>query len=261
MLNILLPAWIAGILLSLISAPLGAFVIWRKMAYFGDTLAHASLLGVALGFFLQVNPYWTIIFVAISVALLLVALESRTNFSIDTILGIIAHTALSLGVIAIALMQNIRVDLMSYLFGDLLSIDYSDLYLIVGGVLIVGITLILNWKSLLSMTVSPELAQIEGINIARSRLILMLLTALTIAISMKFVGALIITSLLIIPSATARRITRTPISMVIVAIIISMVAITGGLTFSAFYDTPAGPSTIVCASTIFVLSLFLKERY
>lgn len=261
MFDILFPAWLAGMLLSLISAPLGAFVIWRKMSYFGDTLAHASLLGVALGFFLQINPYWTIIGVVIIVALILVLLENHTTFSMDTLLGIIAHTALSLGVIAVALMHNIRVDLMAYLFGDLLSIDYNDLYWIGAGVIIILTTLCLYWRELLSITVNDELAQIEGVNVAKVRLILMLITALTIALSMKFVGALIITSLLIIPAATARRLAKTPLSMVLIAVLMSFIAVSSGLLLSAFYDTPAGPSIVISAALIFVLSLLHKERY
>ncbi|WP_032092900.1 MULTISPECIES: zinc ABC transporter permease subunit ZnuB [Pasteurellaceae] len=259
MIDILLPAWLTGMLLSLITAPLGAFVVWRKMAYFGDTLAHSALLGVALGIFLHINPYLAIVVLTLLIAGFMVWLESNTQFSVDTLLGIIAHSCLSLGVVTVGLLHNVRVDLMAYLFGDLLAINYDDLYFIGGGALFVMVTLFYCWKPLLSTTVSPELAQVEGINIRRMRFILMMLTALTIALSMKFVGALIITSLLIIPAATARRFARTPETMVCIGILISMLSVSLGLTLSACYDTAAGPSVVICSTFLFLLSLFKKE--
>ncbi|AWI51584.1 zinc ABC transporter permease subunit ZnuB [Actinobacillus porcitonsillarum] len=259
MLDILLPAWLAGLLLSFITAPLGAFVVWRKMAYFGDTLSHSALLGVALGIFLQIDPYIAVIAMTIILALALVWLEHKTNYSVDTVLGIIAHCSLSLGVITISLLDNVRVDLLSYLFGDLLAIDFSDVIFIAVGVVFIAAILGFYWEKLLSITISPELAQIEGLKVARLRLLLMILTALTIALSMKFVGALIITSLLIIPSATARRFAKTPESMVIYAICFSVMAITGGLLLSSIEDTPAGPSVVVCAGGLFLISLLKKE--
>lgn len=260
MLEILLPAWLAGLLLTFITAPLGAFVVWRKMAYFGDTLAHSALLGVAFGIFFQIDLYFAVILMTVSLALLLVWLEKRTGYSLDTVLGIIAHTSLSLGVITISLLNNVRVDLMSYLFGDLLAIDFHDVFFIAVGVMLVGTILLFFWKKLLSMTVSPELAQIEGLNVSALRIILMLLTALTIALSMKFVGALIITSLLIIPVATARRFATTPEQMIFIAMLMSALSVTGGLLFSAWQDTPAGPSVVLCAGGLFLLSLTQKQR-
>ncbi|EER47503.1 high-affinity zinc uptake system membrane protein [Actinobacillus minor NM305] len=259
MLDILLPAWLAGLLLSFITAPLGAFVVWRKMAYFGDTLSHSALLGVALGIFLQIDPYIAVIAMTIILALALVWIEHKTNYSVDTVLGIIAHCSLSLGVITISLLDNVRVDLMSYLFGDLLAIDFNDVIFIAVGVVFIAAILGFYWEKLLSITISPELAQIEGLKVARLRLLLMILTALTIALSMKFVGALIITSLLIIPSATARRFAKTPEAMVIYAIGFSIIAITGGLLLSSIKDTPAGPSVVVCAGGLFLMSLLKKE--
>lgn len=259
MFEILFPAWIAGLLLALITAPLGAFVVWRKMAYFGDTLSHSALLGVALGIFLELDPYLAVIAMTVLLALALVWVEQHSGHSVDTILGIIAHSSLSLGVLTISLLDNVRVDLMSYLFGDLLAITFNDVYFIAAGVVLVGLLLSYYWKKLLSATISPELAEIEGLNVARLRLILMLLTALTIALSMKFVGALIITAMLIIPAATARRFARSPEQMVFYAILTSALAVSGGLLLSAWKDTPAGPSVVICAGLLFLSSLCKKE--
>jgi len=153
----------------------------------------------------------------------------------------------------------VRVDLMAYLFGDLLSVTLSDIWMIGIGVAVVLAVLCWQWRALLSMTISPELAHVDGVNLQRVRIILMLVTALTIGLSMKFVGALIITSLLIIPAATARRFARTPEQMATVAVGVGMAAVTGGLAFSAFYDTPAGPSVVLCAALLFLLSLYRRQ--
>lgn len=163
MFEILFPAFLTGILLSLITAPLGVFVVWRKMAYFGDTLSHSALLGVALGIFLQVNPYIAIVVLTLILAIAMVWLESNTQFSIDTLLGIIAHSCLSLGVVTVGLLRNVRVDLMNYLFGDLLAINYTDLIYIGIGVIIVLATLIYFWQSLLSTTVSRTSRKLKAL--------------------------------------------------------------------------------------------------
>ncbi|AJJ17333.1 MULTISPECIES: zinc ABC transporter permease subunit ZnuB [Yersinia] len=260
MIELLLPGWLAGVLLATAAGPLGSFVVWRRMSYFGDTLAHASLLGVAFGLLLNVNPFYAVIAMTMVLAVILVWLERRPQLAVDTLLGIMAHSALSLGLVVVSLMHNVRVDLMAYLFGDLLSVTLSDIWLIAAGVIVVLAVLGWQWRALLSMTVSPELAHVDGVNLERVRMLLMLVTALTIGLSMKFVGALIITSLLIIPAAAARRFARTPEQMAGIAIGIGIVAVTGGLTFSAFYDTPAGPSVVLCAAVMFVLSLSQKAR-
>ncbi|MGL4455928.1 MAG: zinc ABC transporter permease subunit ZnuB, partial [Plesiomonas sp.] len=213
MIEILLPGWLAGMLLTLATGPLGSFVVWRRMAYFGDTLAHASLLGVALGFLLDVNPYFTILGLTVVLGAGLVWLERKPYLAIDTLLGILAHSSLSLGLVTVSLMSDVRVDLMAYLFGDLLAITWGDISWICIGSLTVLAVLRWQWDALLSVTINPELAYVDGINLNKMRLLLMLTTAITIGLAMKFVGALIIPSLLIIPAATARRFSRTPEQM------------------------------------------------
>ncbi|MFD0706349.1 zinc ABC transporter permease [Photorhabdus luminescens] len=260
MIELLFPGWLAGVLLSIAAGPLGSFVVWRRMSYFGDTLAHASLLGVAFGLLLNISPFYAIIAVTLILAMMLVWLEKRPQLAIDTLLGIMAHSALSLGLVVVSLMSNVRVDLMAYLFGDLLSVTYEDIWLIAIGVTIATTLLFWQWNALLSVTVSQEMAFVDGIKIQRLRVLLMLVTALTIGLAMKFVGALIITSLLIIPAATARRFARTPEQMAGIAIAVGMLAVTGGLTFSAVYDTPAGPSVVLCAAVMFIISLISKAK-
>ncbi|OWO82657.1 zinc ABC transporter permease [Photorhabdus luminescens] len=260
MIELLFPGWLAGVLLSIAAGPLGSFVVWRRMSYFGDTLAHASLLGVAFGLLLNISPFYAIIAVTLILAIMLAWLEKRPQLAIDTLLGIMAHSALSLGLVVVSLMSNVRVDLMAYLFGDLLSVTYEDIWLIAIGVAIVITLLFWQWNALLSITISQEMAFVDGIKIQRLRILLMLVTALTIGLAMKFVGALIITSLLIIPAATARRFARTPEQMAGIAIAVGMLAVTGGLAFSAVYDTPAGPSVVLCAAVMFIISLISKAK-
>ncbi|GAA5115223.1 zinc ABC transporter permease subunit ZnuB [Orbus sasakiae] len=259
MFELLLAPLIVGLALSLITGPLGSFVVWRKMSYFGDTLSHAALLGIAFGFLLNVNPFYAVIFITIILAIALVYLESQQKLAIDTLLGILAHSSLSLGVVVISLMRNIRVDLMGYLFGDLLSITYSDVYFIMGGIVIVGAILFFNWNRFLYVTVSEELAFSNGINIVKNKLLLTLILALTIGLSMKFVGALIITSLLIIPAATARFYAKTPEQMALFAIVIGWLSVIGGLMLSAYYDTPTGPSVVIVNASLFVMSLMITK--
>lgn len=254
MFDILLPSILAGLGIAIISGPLGSLVVWRKMAYFGDTLAHASLLGLALGFLLDINLYLALVVCCLGLAVLLAALQEQKVIATDTLLGILAHSALSLGLVAVSFLDNVRVDLMSYLFGDLLAVSPSDLtFIYLGGAVIMAL-LIFFWRALLSTSISEELASVEGINVPFMRVVLMLLVGLVIAVGMKFVGALIITSLLIIPAATARRFSRTPEQMAIAASCIGMVAVLCGLSLSWFYDTPAGPSVVISATAMFMLS-------
>ena len=258
MFELIFPPLIAGIILSFITGPLGTFVVWRKMSYFGDTLSHSALLGIALGFLLNINPFFAVIFVTILLALGLVVLSIQQKLAIDTLLGILAHSSLSLGVIVISLLHNIRVDLMGYLFGDLLSITMNDIYLIIVGAIIVGIILFFNWNNFLFITVNEELALSNGI---KTKLILTLVLALTIGLAMKFVGALIITSLLIIPAATARFYAKSPEKMAIFAIIVGVLSISGGLMISVFYDTPTGPSIVITNAMLFSLSLVASSVF
>ncbi|KXI23141.1 zinc ABC transporter permease subunit ZnuB [Photobacterium sanguinicancri] len=258
MLEFLLPALAAGIGIALIAGPLGSFVVWRKMAYFGDTLSHASLLGIALGFLFNINLNLALLICCLVLAVILVTLQKQKYVATDTLLGILAHSSLSLGLVAISFLDHVRIDLMSYLFGDLLAVTTSDLLWIYGGAAIVLTLLVTLWQPLLSMTISEELAQVEGINVDLMRLILMLMVGLVIAVAMKFVGALIITSLLIIPAATARRFSKSPEAMAIIASTLGSIAVMLGLAMSWHYDTPAGPSVVVAAAALFMLSQFKR---
>ena len=260
MTDFLLYALLAGLGVAAVAGPLGCFVVWRRMAYFGDTLAHSALLGVALGVLASTDIGITVALVCLLIALSLVGLEQRGSLALDTLLGILSHSALAAGLVVMSLMPNVQVDLMSLLFGDLLSVTKADLWTIYGGASGAILLLVLLWKPLISITVQPELAAVEGINVTRVRAYLMVITALVIAIAMKIVGVLLITALLVIPAATARRIAVTPEKMALAASAFAMMAVVMGLTLAWFLDTPAGPSVVVSSTLMFALSLLLAQR-
>ncbi len=258
--DFLLHALLAGLALALVAGPLGSFVVWRRMAYFGDTLSHSALLGVALGLLLDISPTLAVTLGCVLLAVLLVTLQQRQPLASDTLLGILAHSSLSLGLVTLSFMPEVRIDLMSYLFGDLLAVSRSDLYWILAGSAAVLVALALLWRPLLAITVHEELARVEGLPVAAIRLGLMLLIAVVIAVAMKIVGVLLITSLLIIPAAAAQRHARTPEQMAGGASALGLLAVCGGLALSWFEDTPAGPSIVVCAAALFLLSFVLPKR-
>lgn len=248
-------AFLAGLGVAVVAGPLGCFVVWRRMAYFGDTMAHAALLGVALAIALEIDLTIGVFAIVAAAALTLVVLERRLLLSTDALLGILAHSTLACGLVAVALMQGIRVDLIAYLFGDVLAVTPTDIALIWGGALLVLAVLAMEWWRLLAATVSAEIASAEGLDPDRARLVLVLVMAVVIAVAMKVIGILLITSLLIIPAAAARRFARGPEAMAVAAAVIGALAVAGGLAASLYVDTPSGPSVVVAALVLFLLSL------
>ena len=225
MADFLLYALLAGLALAIVAGPLGSFVVWRRMAYFGDTLSHAALLGVAMGFLLDISPTIAVTVGCLLLAVLLVTLQQRQSLASDTLLGILAPSTLSLGLVVLSFMHEVRIDLMAYLFGDLLAISPTDLMWILGGSAAVLALLVALWRPLLAITVHEELATVEGLPVAALRLTLMLLIAVVIAVAMKIVGVLLITSLLIIPAAAAQRHARSPEQMALGASALGILAV------------------------------------
>lgn len=260
MIELLLPPLLVGLVLAAVAGPLGSFVVWGRMAYFGDTLAHSALLGIALGFLFQLNPTIAVIAVSSFIAIALTVLQGQRFIASDTLLGIMAHGTLSLGLVIVSLMQNVRVDLLGLLFGDLLATNYLDLIWVLGLGLVIAITLYFIWMPLINLTISRELAQAEGVPVGLIRLLFMLLLACTVAIGMKVVGALLITAMLIIPPAAARKLANTPESMAILSAAIGATSVVFGLGLSWFADTPAGPSIVLSAVIAFILVfLFIRK--
>ena len=246
-------ALIAGIGLALTTGPLGCFIIWRRMA-------HSSLLGIALAFLLEIDPTIGVFAIAVLVSMVLLVLQRRQVLSSDALLGILSHSALAIGLVAVGFMSWIRVDLMGLLFGDILSVSRFDIVMIWGGGAFVIVVLAFLWRPLLAATVSEELAEAEGLNPQRARVIFMLMMALVIAIAMKLVGVLLITALMIIPAAAARRLANTPEVMAVLAAGAGSISVIGGLTGSLHFDTPSGPSIVVAALVLFLISLLPCPR-
>lgn len=254
-------AIIAGVGVALVAGPLGCFIVWRRLAYFGDTLSHAALLGVALALLFQVNITLSVFLVSVFVSLSLLTLQRRVTLSTDALLGLLAHSALAFGMVALSFMSWVRVDLMGFLFGDILAVTPFDIAIIWGGGLVVLIILMIFWRSLFAATVNLELAEAEGMKPEQANVIFMLLMAAVIAISMKIVGVLLITSMLIFPAAIARRFAGGPEQMALLSALIGVIAVFGGLFGSLQWDTPAGPSIVVAASTFFIITVLASTFF
>jgi zinc transport system permease protein len=253
-------AALGGIGIALISGPVGCFVVWRRMAYFGATLAHAALLGVALGLALRIDLHLGVLATGVLVSGALYVLDRNPELASDTLLGILAHSSLAVGLVLVSFMDTVRLDLTGYLFGDVLSIQRRDLAWIgAGGSVCLGVLAWL-WRPLLAMTVHEDLARVEGVKIERLRFVFLLLVAVVVALAMQIVGLLLAVSLLILPAATARRLVTTPEAMAAAAVAVGAISVLAGLWGSFTVDTPAGPSIVVAGTLLFAISLAIRPR-
>ena len=260
--SFILYALAAGFALALVVGPLGSVVVWRRMAYFGDTLAHAALLGVALAIAAEQLPMVGVGLIGVFIAIVLFWLEKQRDLSTDTLLGILSHSALALGLIVLSVIQaqGFNINLMSYLFGDLLAIGSSDLVLMYASVVVILLVFSQIMSSLISISVNEDLARVDGIAVEKIRFIFMILLAIVIAVALKVVGILLITALLLIPAATARLYSKSPKQMVVTSVLVAIVAVVLGLYASLSFDFPTGPAIVVCASALFFVSrIFVRQ--
>ena len=249
-----------GLALAVVAGPFGCFVVWRRMAYFGDTLAHAALLGVVLGALLDLDFGIGIAALSLTLALAVGLMQRRRDLASDTVLGILSHGALALGLVVLSLMQDARINVMGWLLGDILSLDWFDVAVMWGGGAVLLAALAVLWRSLVAITVDEDLAAVEGHAVERARLGLMVLVALVVAAAMKVVGILLVTALLVVPAATARRFARTPEQMAALAVLVGGAAVVLGLGASWRFDTPSGPSVVVAALGVFLASRVVPGR-
>ncbi len=250
---------LAGIGVAIVAGPLGCFVVWRRLAYFGDTLAHSGLLGATMGYLFTIDISISVFIVSGLVALLLVFLQKRTKLAGDALLGLLAHSSLAIGLLFIAIISSIRFDIMGLLFGDILSVSINDIMIIWFGGGFLLLVLFFIWKSLFAATINYDLAKSEGMNPEISNYIFTILLAGIIAISIKMIGVLLITGLLLIPPAMSRNFSNSPKQMVIFSIIGGVLSVIIGLFSSLEFNTPSGPSIIVAAMALFIFSLFFKR--
>jgi zinc transport system permease protein len=253
-------AALAGLGVNLTAAPLGCFVVWRRMAYFGDATAHASILGVALSLVLSLPMLPSVLFAAMVMALLSLKLANK-GFAMDTLLGVLAHSALAIGLVSVSFISGVRIDLMAYLFGDILAVSKVDLLTIwIGAFVVIGL-MAHRWSNLLLVTLNPDLAIASGISPKREQLILTLSLAIVVAVAIKIVGVLLIVAMLIIPAAAARPMSRTPETMAIIAAIIGGSASLLGLLASYLFDTPTGPTIVSVATGLFLIINAVRYVY
>lgn len=253
--DFLFRAFVAGIGLALITGPLGCFIVWRRLSYFGDTLAHSALLGVVIAYALSFNIVLSVFIISGVISLSLLYLQKKTYLPNDALLGLLAHSVLAVGLVLLGILSFIRIDLMGLLFGDILSVNFNDLLIIwIGGIIVLCI-LVFIWRPLFAGTVNLELAKAEGLKPELANTIFTLLIAAVIAISIKIVGILLITGLLIIPASASRNLSSTPIQMAVIASIIGVISVVLGLYSSLTWNSSTGPTILSLALIIFVLTL------
>ena len=253
-------ALIAGIGIALVTGPIGCFIIWRRLSFFGDTLSHSALLGVTIGFFFDINVAFSVFLISSVIALILLKLQKTTKLPGDALLGLLAHSSLAVGLVVISFLSSIRFDIMGLLFGDILAVNEIDLLIIwLGGALILLILKII-WKPLFASTVNNELAEAEGMNPERANAIFTILLAAIIAISIKIVGLLLITGMLIMPAAMSRNISNNPQQMVKLSVVGGLLSVLIGLFSSLQFNSPSGPSIITAALVLFSFTLIKIKR-
>jgi zinc transport system permease protein len=251
----LMRALLGGMGLALVAAPLGCFVVWRRMAYFGEAVAQSGLIGIAVGLALAVNLTTSVLIVTLAVSGLLVLLGRQNLVPIDTLLGLVAHAALALGVITASLVQGPQLDLMTFLFGDIFAISRGDLrWIYIGGIIALGVEVWL-WRPLLAICVHEDLAAAEGTRTESFKLLFVLLLALVVAIAIKIVGILLTVAFLIMPAAAARPLSETPEQMAVFAAIFGMLSVALGLFLSVSLDTPGGPSIVLMLAVFFIVAV------
>ena len=253
-------ALLAGIGLALVTGPAGCFVVWRRLAYFGETIAHSALLGVALAILLDLHLVVGIFASASTVVLVMFFLEQRDTLPVDTLLGLLAHGGLALGLVILAFVPSVRFNLHGLLFGDILAVSRTDLAIVWGGGAVALAVLCRIWRPLLAATVNVDLATVAGLRPDRARLLFGLLMAAVIAVATKIVGILLIVALLVIPAATVRRFASSPEKMAVGAAGAGIVAVAGGLLASAQFDTPSGPSIVVVALLLFIVTRIRRPQ-
>ncbi len=246
-------AVLAGIGVALACGPLGCFVVWRRMAYFGDATSHAALLGVAFAIAVDAPVVAGVTVTALAMALL-VAMATGRTYAMDTMLGVASHGALAVGLVAVSFLSGIRVDLVSYLFGDILAVSKADIAFIFAGAAAIALLLVWRWRGLLLSTLNEDLALSAGIRPAREKMVLTLALALMVAVSIKVVGVLLITAMLIIPAAAARVMAGSPGRMAFLAAGVGVVAVISGLQGSLLWDIPAGPAIVSAGIGILIVA-------
>ena len=256
--ELLLPSLIAGLLIAIASGTLGCFVVWRKMAFFSDALAHSAVLGTALALIAEVNVLYGLIGYGAVVAIIMARFDNQLNYSSDTLLAIIAQVSLALGLLLIPFAES-NINIEALLFGDILAISWTDVAITAVITLVIITTLLVSYHSLINLCIDEELAATEGVPVIRFKLLLFLLLVALIATAVQVVGVLLISALLLIPAAAARRLATTPLQMLLLSPVIGLISVLLGLFAAYQLNTAAGPSIIIAAALLWLISLTKKS--
>jgi zinc transport system permease protein len=256
--ELLLPSLLVGLLIALASGCLGCFVIWRKMAFFSDALAHSAILGTGLALIANIDILWGLLGYGAIVAIIMARFDNALHYSGDTLLAIISQISLAIGLLLIPFAPK-PINIEALLFGDILAATWSNVGISTAITATILVTLSVFWRQLLDMSINEELAATEGVPVQRLKLILFLLLVGLIAIAVQVVGVLLISALLLIPVASARKFAHTPLQMLLLSPMLGLIAVISGLFIAYQYDTSAGPTVVVAAASLWLLSLLKKS--
>lgn len=257
--DFLLRALVAAVLVGFVTANLGVFVVLRKMAFFSDAIAHASLTGIALGLLIGINPLLGAIAFSVLIAVGIGLLQKHSTIPIDTVIGVFFSASIALGVLILTLLPGYRADLFGYLFGDILAVSPNDLF-VLGIVAAASVGLVAwTYRSWLGIAFHADLAAISGVRVARMDYLFLITLALVVALGIKLVGTVLIGSLIVIPAAAAKNVSPNLRTLFALAAFFGMASGVLGLAASYALDAPAGPSIVVTATAIFALSFLFKR--
>ena len=251
-------ALLAAVILSVLMSTLGVFVVLRRMSFFADAIGHAALTGIALALLLDINPFLSAIVYSLLVAVGIATTRRRTNLPFDTLLGVFFSASVALGVILVQRTAGYQANLISFLFGDILTVSNFDLVLIVLTTLITTGVLVVLGKKFISITFNPNLARAEGIAVDTYELIFLLILAALIALAIKFVGIILVTAMLIIPAASAQNLAASLSRMFLLSALFGLISAIAGMLASVSFNTASGPTVILAATVIFAASLLLR---
>ena len=250
---------IAGLLMITIAAPMGCLMVWQRLAFLSDTLGHAAVLGVGLGLWLQLHPMVGVLAVVVLIVISLSRVVSFNNALSETTLAVISHSGLAAGLILLGTMPSQTISLESILFGDLLATTVTDLGLIFATVVILVFLLLQHWRSFVAVSVSREVAQAEGIEVRRLQFLMYLMIALLVAVMMKVMGVLLIAAVLVIPTSSARLLSKSPEQMVLISALFGAASLGGGMLSSFQFDWQTGPAIVLSAAVLLIVTLLVKR--
>lgn len=253
-------ALLIGVILGVIMALLGVLVVLRRLSFFADAIGHSALTGIALGLLVNITPFWGALGFAVLIAAAIVGIRYRSNLHIDTLLGVFFPAAMALGVILVQLTPGYQADLIALLFGDILTVSAGDVGISLALGAIVAIVLVWGGKRFISITFDEALAKTEGIPVVAYELLFLLLVAAVIALAIKFVGIILVTALFVIPAASAQNLAGSLAGLFGISVVISLLAVIGGMFLSAAASLPSGPTIVLVAAGIFAISFFARQK-